>query len=221
VIRVLLADDQALVRSGFRLILERDEEIDVVREAAHGDEAVELGRKLQPDVVLMDVRMPGTDGIAATRRLVDDPTFSGRVLMLTTFDLDEYVYEAIRAGASGFLLKDVLPVDLLHAVRLVDRGEALLAPSLTRRLLEEFVARPRAGDPGATPFTELTERELEIARAVARGLSNAEIGRELFLSEATVKTHVTRILTKLSLRDRVQIVVAAYESGLVQPGATR
>jgi DNA-binding NarL/FixJ family response regulator len=218
-IRVLLADDQALVRSGFRLILERDDEIDVVGEAEHGDEAVELGRKLQPDVVLMDVRMPGTDGIAATRRLVDDPTFNGRVLMLTTFDLDDYVYEAIRAGARGFLLKDVLPADLLHAIRLVNRGEALLAPTLTRRLLEEFVTRPRAGDPTATPFAELTERELEVARALARGLSNAEIGKELFLSEATVKTHVTRILTKLSLRDRVQIVVAAYESGLVQPGA--
>jgi DNA-binding NarL/FixJ family response regulator len=141
--------------------------------------------------------------------------------MLTTFDLDEYVYEAVRAGASGFLLKDVHPADLLHAVRLVHRGEALLAPSLTRRLLEEFVARPRTGDPGATPFAELTERELEVTRAVARGLSNAEIGEELFLSQATIKTHVTRVLTKLNLRDRVQIVVAAYESGLVQPGATR
>jgi DNA-binding NarL/FixJ family response regulator len=220
VIRVLLADDQALVRSGSRLILERDGEIDVVGEAEQGDEAVELGRKLRPDVILMDIRMPGTDGIAATRRLVDDPTFTGRVLMLTTFDLDEYVYEAIRAGASGFLLKDVHPADLLHAVRLVIRGEALLAPSLTRRLLEEFVARPRTGDAGATPFAELTERELEVTRAVARGLSNAEIGKELFLSQATVKTHVARTLTKLNLRDRVQIVVAAYESGLVQPGAT-
>jgi DNA-binding NarL/FixJ family response regulator len=221
VIRVLLADDQVLVRSGFRLILERDDEIDVVGEAEQGDEAVELGGKLQPDVVLMDVRMPVTDGITATRRLVNDPAFTGRVLMLTTFDLDEYVYEAIRAGASGFLLKDVHPADLLHAVRLVTRGEALLAPSLTRRLLEEFVARPRTGDPGTTPFAELTERELEVTRAVARGLSNAEIGKELFLSHATVKTHVTRILTKLNLRDRVQIVVAAYESGLVQPGTTQ
>jgi DNA-binding NarL/FixJ family response regulator len=221
VIRVLLADDQALVRSGFRLILERDGEIDVVGEAEQGDEAVELGRKLRPDVILMDVRMPVTDGITATRQLVNDPTFTGRVLMLTTFDLDEYVYEAIRAGASGFLLKDVHPADLLHAVRLVARGEALLAPSLTRRLLEEFVARPRTGDPGATPFAELTERELEVTRAVARGLSNAEIGKELFLSQATVKTYVTRILTKLNLRDRVQIVVAAYESGLVQPGTTQ
>jgi DNA-binding NarL/FixJ family response regulator len=221
VIRILLADDQALVRSGFRLILERDDEFDVVGEAENGEEAVELGRTLRPDVVLMDVRMPGTDGIAATRRLVDDPTFTGRVLMLTTFDLDEHIYEAIRAGASGFLLKDVLPADLLHAVRLVNRGEALLAPSLTRRLLEEFVTRPRAADADATPFGQLTARELEVARAVARGLSNAEIGKELFLSEATVKTHVTRVLTKLNLRDRVQIVVSAYETGLVQPGAGR
>jgi len=220
-IRVLLADDQALVRSGFRLILERDAEIAVVAEAEDGAEAVALSRELRPDIVLMDVRMPGTDGIAATRRLVDDPTFTGRVLMLTTFDLDEYVYEAVRAGASGFLLKDVLPADLLHAVRLVNRGEALLAPSLTKRLLDEYIARPRAADTAASPFADLTERESEVARAVARGLSNAEIGKELFLSEATVKTHVTRVLTKLGVRDRVQIVVAAYESGLVQPGAPR
>jgi DNA-binding NarL/FixJ family response regulator len=219
VIRVLLADDQALVRSGFRLILERDAEIEVVGEAENGADAVALGLELQPDVVLMDVRMPETDGIAATRRLVGDPVFTGRVLMLTTFDLDEYVYDAIRAGASGFLLKDVLPVDLLHAVRLVDRGEALLAPSLTRRLLEEYVGRPRTGDGLSTQFAELTPRELEVARAVARGLSNAEVGKELFLSEATVKTHVTRVLAKLGLRDRVQIVVTAYESGLVQPGS--
>jgi DNA-binding NarL/FixJ family response regulator len=220
VIRVLLADDQALVRSGFRLILERDAELQVVGEAANGNEAVALGSELRPDVILMDVRMPGTDGIAATRRLVDDPAFTGRVLMLTTFDLDDYVYEAIRAGASGFLLKDVLPVDLLHAVRLVHRGESLLAPSLTRRLLEEYITRPRASDGAAGLFAELTERELQVAQAIARGLSNAEIGTELFLSEATVKTHVTRVLTKLGVRDRVQIVVAAYESGLVQPGGT-
>jgi DNA-binding NarL/FixJ family response regulator len=220
VIRVLLADDQALVRSGFRLILERDAELQVVGEAANGNEAVALGSELRPDVILMDVRMPGADGIAATRRLVDDPAFTGRVLMLTTFDLDDYVYEAIRAGASGFLLKDVLPVDLLHAVRLVHRGESLLAPSLTRRLLEEYITRPRASDGAAGLFAELTERELQVVQAIARGLSNAEIGTELFLSEATVKTHVTRVLTKLGVRDRVQIVVAAYESGLVQPGGT-
>jgi DNA-binding NarL/FixJ family response regulator len=220
-IRVLLADDQTLVRSGFRLILERDEEIAVVGEATNGDEAVALGRELRPDIVLMDIRMPGTDGIAATRRLLADPTFTGRLLMLTTFDLDEYVYDAIRAGASGFLLKDVLPTDLLHAVRLVHRGDALLAPSLTRRVLDEYVARPRLTDGAANPFAELTERELEVTRAIAKGLSNAEIGKELFLSEATVKTHVTRVLTKLAVRDRVQIVVTAYESGLIQPGATR
>jgi DNA-binding NarL/FixJ family response regulator len=217
VIRVLLADDQALVRNGFRLILEREAEIDVVGEAANGAEAVALGRELRPDVVLMDVRMPEVDGIEATRRLVDDPSFDGRILMLTTFDLDEYVVTAIRAGASGFLLKDVLPADLIHAVLLVHRGEAMLAPSLTRRLLEEHIARPRAGA-DAGPFADLTERELQVAQSIARGLSNAEIGKELFLSEATVKTHVTRILTKLGVRDRVQIVVAAYESGLVQPG---
>jgi DNA-binding NarL/FixJ family response regulator len=220
VISVLLADDQALVRNGFRLILERDAEIEVVGEAEDGGEAVKLARALRPDVVLMDVRMPGADGIAATRQLVGDATFTGRVLMLTTFDLDDYVYEAMRAGASGFLLKDVLPVDLLHAVRLIHRGEALLAPSLTKRLLEEYVSRPRAGDGTARGFADLTERELQVALAVARGLSNAEIGAELFLSEATVKTHVTRVLAKLGVRDRVQIVVAAYESGLVQPGAT-
>jgi DNA-binding NarL/FixJ family response regulator len=170
--------------------------------------------------VLMDVRMPGMDGIEATRRLVSDPAFAGRVLMLTTFDLDDYVVEAIRAGASGFLLKDVLPADLVHAVKLVNRGEALLAPSLTKRLLEEYVARPRASGGVPPGFADLTERELEVARAVARGRSNAEIGQELYLSQATVKTHVTRVLTKLGVRDRVQIVVAAYESGLVEPGSS-
>ncbi|HEY8647231.1 MAG TPA: response regulator transcription factor [Gaiellaceae bacterium] len=214
-IRVLLADDQALVRSGFRLILERDDGIEVVAEAENGDEAVKLARDHRPDVVLMDVRMPGTDGIAATRLLIDDPTFSGRVLMLTTFDLDDHVYGAIRAGASGFLLKDVLPSDLLHAIRVVARGESLLAPTLTKRLLDRFVARHPVED---SRFADLTERELEVALAVARGLSNAEIGKELFLSHATVKTHVTRVLTKLGVRDRVQVVVAAYESGRVTPG---
>jgi DNA-binding NarL/FixJ family response regulator len=216
VIRVLLADDQALVRGGFRLILERDPDVEVVGEAADGREAVALARDLDPDVVLMDVRMPVEDGIAATRQLMGDPAFSGRVLVLTTFDLDDYLVEAFRAGASGFLLKDVLPVDLLHAVRVVHRGEALLAPALTRRLLEDHVARAPSGSAG-TPFADLTERELAVAHAVARGLSNAEIGAELFLSEATVKTHVTRVLAKLGVRDRVQVVVAAYESGLVTP----
>ena len=218
-IRVLLADDQALVRSGFRLILERDAELEVVGEAEDGRRAVELARETLPDVVLMDVRMPEVDGIEATRLLLRDPAFSGRVLVLTTFDLDDYLVEAFRAGASGFLLKDVLPADLLHAVRVVNRGEALLAPALTRRLLEEHVERARV--PSAEhpdPFAELTERELEVANAVARGLSNAEIGAQLYLSEATVKTHVTRVLAKLGVRDRVQIVVAAYEFGLVRPG---
>jgi DNA-binding NarL/FixJ family response regulator len=218
-IRVLLADDQALVRSGFRLILERDAELEVVGEAEDGRRAVELARETLPDVVLMDVRMPEVDGIEATRMLLRDPAFSGRVLVLTTFDLDDYLVEAFRAGASGFLLKDVLPADLLHAVRVVSRGEALLAPALTRRLLEEHVERARVpSSERDDPFGELTERELEVANAVARGRSNAEIGAQLYLSEATVKTHVTRVLAKLGVRDRVQIVVAAYEFGLVRPG---
>jgi DNA-binding NarL/FixJ family response regulator len=218
-IRVLLADDQALVRSGFRLILERDEELEVVGEAEDGRHAVELARETLPDVVLMDVRMPELDGIEATRLLLRDATFSGRVLVLTTFDLDDYLVEAFRAGASGFLLKDVLPADLLHAVRVVSRGEALLAPTLTRRLLEEHVERARLPSSRRDdPFSELTERELEVANAIARGLSNAEIGEQLYLSAATVKTHVTRVLAKLGVRDRVQIVVAAYECGLVRPG---
>jgi DNA-binding NarL/FixJ family response regulator len=219
VIRVLLADDQALVRSGFRLILERDEELEVVGEAEDGRRAVDLARETRPDVVLMDVRMPELDGIEATRMLLRDPAFSGRVLVLTTFDLDDYLVEAFRVGASGFLLKDVLPADLLHAVRVVNRGEALLAPALTRRLVEEYVERARIPSlEREDPFGELTERELEVANAVARGLSNAEIAAQLYLSEATVKTHVTRVLAKLGVRDRVQIVVAAYECGLVRPG---
>ena len=213
-IRVVIVDDQALVRGGFRLILERDPAIEVVAEAADGDEAVALAVESRPDVVLMDVRMPGTDGIEATRRLVADPAFAGRVLMLTTFDLDDYVYAAIQAGASGFLLKDVRPADLVHAVHLVARGDALLAPTITRRLLERFVRRP----PRA-PRDDFTDRELEVVKLIARGLSNAEIGAELFLSEATVKTYVTRVLAKLGLRDRVQVVVYAYETGIVLPGA--
>jgi DNA-binding NarL/FixJ family response regulator len=215
-IRVLLADDQALVRAGFTLILDRDPEIEVVGEAADGVDAVTRAQALCPDVVLMDVRMPGLDGIEATRRLLRDPAFEGKVLMLTTFDLDEYVVEAIRAGASGFLLKDVDPADLVHAVRTVARGDALLAPTITRRLLELHVARAPVDPP-----PDFTEREAEVARLVARGLSNAEIGRAIFLSEATVKTYVTRILAKLGVRDRVQIVVWAYESGAVTPGDSR
>lgn len=217
-IRILVVDDQALVRSGLRLILETETDITVIGEAGDGKEGVESARRMRPDVVLMDIRMPVMDGIEATRRLIEaglDP--EPRVLILTTFDLDEYVYAAIRAGASGFLLKDAPPDDLIHAIRVVARGEALLAPTVTRRLIEEFASRP---EPDAQPggMGELTERELEVLRSLAAGLSNAEIADVLFVSEATVKTHISHILTKLDLRDRVQAVVVAYESGLVRPG---
>lgn len=213
--RVMVVDDQELVRTGFQLILQRAG-MEVVGEAGDGLAAVARARDLRPDVVLMDVRMPVLDGIEATRRLMSGG-FAGRVLALTTFDLDEYVYAAVRAGASGFLLKDVSPDDLVHAVRVVARGEAMLAPALTRRLLDRFATTPLVGDlPPA--LDALTERELGVARLVARGLSNAEIGRQLFLSEATVKTYVSRLLAKLDLRDRVQIAVLAYESGLVRVG---
>jgi DNA-binding NarL/FixJ family response regulator len=217
-IGVLLADDQELVRSGFRLILDLAEGIEVVGEAADGHEAVQLAKELQPDVVLMDVRMPELDGIEATRRLRQAGVGS-RVLVLTTFDLDEYVYAAVRAGASGFLLKDAPREQLVTAVRTVARGEALLAPAITRRLIERFVNRP-APTQTAPALAELSQRESEVLRLLARGLSNAEIAEELILGEATVKTHVARILRKLDLRDRVQAVVFAYESGLVEPGAS-
>ncbi len=216
-IRVVVADDHALVRGGFQLILEAQPDIEVTGEAANGLEAVELARSLAPDVVLMDVRMPGLDGIEATRRVTAASVPGPRVLMLTTFDLDEYVYRAIRAGASGFLLKDVRPAELVHAVRVVSSGDTLLAPAITRRLLEEFIRRPLPGQRPAE-LGELTDRESEVLGLVARGLSNAEIAQRLFLGETTVKTHVTRVLTKLHLRDRVQAVVLAYESGLVRPG---
>jgi DNA-binding NarL/FixJ family response regulator len=214
--RVLLVDDQELVRAGFRLILERAA-FDVVGEASDGLEAVALVGDLCPSVVLMDIRMPRMDGIEATRQIVrKNPGI--RVLALTTFDLDEYVYAAVQAGASGFLLKDVPPDDLVHAVRVVERGESMLAPSLIRRLLEKFVQAPR---PGAVPdvWSPLTEQELRVAKCVARGLSNADIAAKLFLSEATVKTYVSRLFTKLDVRDRVQVAVLAYETGLVQVGA--
>jgi DNA-binding NarL/FixJ family response regulator len=216
-ISVVVADDQALVRGGFRMILDAQEDLEVVGEAEDGERAVAAVRELQPDVVLMDVRMPVLDGIEATRRIVAE-SLPSRVLVLTTFDQDDIVYEAMRAGASGFLLKTVPPAKLADAVRTVAGGEALLAPSITRRLVEAFVRRPPPGQ-GLDDFDELTERELEVLRLIARGLSNGEIAAELFVSEATVKTHVNRVFSKLDLRDRVQAVVRAYESGLVQPGA--
>jgi DNA-binding NarL/FixJ family response regulator len=219
-IRVLLVDDQALVRSGFRLILETREDLEVVGEAEDGREAVELGRNLRPDVILMDVRMPNVDGVEATRRLSALGS-TARVLILTTFDLDEYVYEAIRAGASGFLLKDVQPAQLVDAIRVVAAGEALLAPTVTRRLLDRFAATlPPAEQRPPPALATLTERELEVLKLLAGGLSNAELAERLFLSETTVKSHISSVLKKLGLRDRVQAVVLAYEAGLVRPGAT-
>ena len=216
-IRVLVADDQALVRAGFRAILEVQDDLEVVGEAEDGDEAVSLARELRPDVVLMDIRMPSVDGIEATRRLIRDGD-APRILMLTTFDLDEYVYEAMKAGASGFLLKDAPRDQLVGAVRTVAAGDALLAPALVRRLIEDFVRRPAPGAGPPAELDDLTEREREVLTLIARGLANAEIAARLFVSEATVRTHVTHILGKLGLRDRVQAVVLAYETGLVQPG---
>ncbi|MGY4770726.1 response regulator [Kribbella sp. CWNU-51] len=217
VIRVLVVDDQALVRGGFRMILESQPDIEVVDEAADGSAALALCRTLRPDVVLMDVRMPGMDGLEATRRLL--ATGEGpRVLMLTTFDLDEYVYDALCAGASGFLLKDVRPEQLAEAVRVVAAGETLLAPAVTRRLVQQYVRRPRPGTARPSALDSLTERELAVLTLMARGRSNAEIAAKLFLSETTVKSHVTHVFGKLRLRDRAQAVVVAYESGLVEPG---
>ena len=218
-VRVLLVDDQALVRTGFRMILEAEEDMEVVGEAGDGREAITQARELTPDIVLMDVRMPEMDGIEATRRLLGGNDTPAKVVMLTTFDMDEYVYEALRAGASGFLLKDVPPEQLVAGIRSVASGDALLAPSVTRRVIEEFVRHPpdalRERPPG---LDELTEREVEVLKLIARGLSNAEIAKALYVSETTVKTHVAHLLMKLRLRDRVQAVVLAYESGLVQPG---
>jgi DNA-binding NarL/FixJ family response regulator len=218
VIRVLLVDDEALVRGGFRMILESQDDIEVAGEASDGAEALAQVRELRPDVVLMDIRMPGMDGLEATRRILGAGPDAPRVLILTTFDLDEYVYEAMRSGASGFLLKSVRPRQLPDAVRTIAEGESLLAPSVTRRLVEEFVRLPPPGQAVPDALSELTERELDVLRLIADGQSNAEIAASLFLSEATVKTHVTRLLTKLGLRDRVQAVVLAYECGLVRPG---
>jgi DNA-binding NarL/FixJ family response regulator/class 3 adenylate cyclase len=217
-IRVLIADDQALVRTGFRMILEAERDIEVVGDAADGAEALAEARRTRPDVVLMDVRMPELDGIEATRRLLADESSPSKVVMLTTFDMDEYVYEALRAGASGFLLKDVPPEQLVVGIRSVASGDALLAPSVTKRVVEEFVRRPPdSARPAPPELEELTDRELEVLKLIARGLSNAEIAKELFVSDATVKTHVARILMKLALRDRVQAVVYAYENAVVQP----
>ncbi len=218
-IRVLIADDQALVRAGFRMILEAEDDLAVVGEAADGAQAVAETNRLQPDVVLMDVRMPELDGIEATRRLLETGNGSPRIVMLTTFDMDEYVYDALRAGASGFLLKDVPPEQLVDGIRAVATGDALLAPAVTRRVIAEFVRRPPASvRMHVAKLDELTPRELEVLTLIARGLSNAEIAVALFVSDTTVKTHVARVLQKLSLRDRVQAVVLAYESGLVEPG---
>jgi DNA-binding NarL/FixJ family response regulator len=218
VIRVLIADDHELMRNGLRAILDAQQDIEVIGEAEHGAQAVENAISLHPDVVIMDIRMPRLDGIEATKRLAVQGERTPKVLVLTTFDLDEYVYEALRAGAAGFLLKDTPPRQLAEAVRTIAAGESLLAPAVTKRLIERYVSRPPSDTARRGRFAELTERELEVLQLITRGLSNSEIGARLFLSEATIKTHVTRILSKLGVRDRVQAVVLAYESGLVQPG---
>ena len=217
-IRVVVVDDQALMRTGFRMILE-SAGIEVVAEAENGRDALAVVRQQRPDVVLMDIRMPELDGVAATQQLMADPSVEARVLILTTFDLDEYVFAALQAGAAGFVLKDTPPEALIDAVEVIAAGEALLAPSITRRLISEFARGATVGSPADRPgFDELTERETEVLIAMARGMSNAEIAESLFVGETTVKTHVGRVLMKLGVRDRVQAVVAAYESGLVTPG---
>jgi DNA-binding NarL/FixJ family response regulator len=220
VIRVVLADDQALLRAGIRALLDAEDDIEVVGEAADGAEAVALVRQTEPDVVLMDIRMPGTDGLEATRQIVADDRLAGtRVVVLTTFDLDEYVFEAVRLGASGFLVKDTEPAELLRGVRAVAAGDALLSPGVTRRLIGEFATRSRPhAVPAADRLGELTDREREVVALVGEGLNNDEIATRLFLSPATAKTHVSRSMVKLHLRDRAQLVVLAYESGLVRPG---
>ncbi len=221
-IRVLVVDDQHLVRAGFQVLIDSAPDCEVVGEAENGLEAIALATEHRPDVVLMDIRMPELDGIEATRRIVaDEANADTHVLVLTTFDLDEYVFEALRAGASGFLLKDTRPADLLEAVRIVAGGEALLSPQVTRRVIAEFATRPGSSAPGATEaLAALTEREQEVLAQVGRGLSNTEIAEALFVSPATAKTHVSRVMTKLHARDRAQLVVIAYESGLVTPGGS-
>jgi len=217
-IRVLVADDQALVRAGFRMLFSIEDDIEVVAEAGNGREAIEKAERFDPDVVLMDIRMPELDGLAATRQILAADA-EARVLILTTFDLDEYVYEALRVGASGFVLKDEPPEQLLVAIRTIAAGDALLSPAVTRRVIEQFTRIPRPDPP--KEIAELTSRELEILRLIVSGLSNAEIGQELFISETTVKTHVTHILAKLGLRDRVQAVVLAYQTGIFDPESLR
>jgi DNA-binding NarL/FixJ family response regulator len=218
-IRVLVADDQALVRAGFVALLDAQDGIAVIAEADTGTAALAAARELRPDVVLMDIRMPGMDGLAATRAIAADPDLAAvRVVVLTTFELDEYVFEAMRAGASGFLVKHTEPAELVRAVRVVADGEALLSPSVTRRLVSEFVARAKQPSGPSPALAELTSREREVMALVAEGLTNSEIGERLFMSPATARTHVSRILTKLGARDRTQLVVMAYESGLVRPG---
>ncbi|TXS42980.1 response regulator [Streptomyces sp. OR43] len=215
-VRVLVADDQAMVRGSFRILVDHTPGLRAVGEAADGSEAVDLARREQPDVVLMDIRMPGLDGIEATRRICSDPATAGvRVLILTTFDLDEYVYGALRAGAAGFLLKDTPPPEVLRAISVVAAGDSLLAPSVTRRLISEFARRPEPGRPPARTLDGVTDRELEVLGLVARGLSNTELAEHLCLSLATVKTHIGRLLAKLRARDRAQLVIVAYETGLV------
>lgn len=214
-IRLMLADDQEMVRGGLRMILEAEPDMIVIAEAANGIEAVKLAKREQPDVILMDIRMPELDGLGATRQIIEQD-HDAKIVMLTTFDVDDYVYESLRAGASGFLLKNAPPDDLINAVRIVAGGDALLAPAVTRRVIEAFAARPEPTR-AVTAIADLTERETEVLQSVANGLSNAEIAEALFVSEATVKTHVSRILTKLGVRDRVQAVVAAYDAGLVHP----
>jgi DNA-binding NarL/FixJ family response regulator len=217
-IRVLLADDQSLVRSGFRALLERSKEFEVVGETGDGAEAVELARSERPDVVLMDIRMPRMDGLEATRQIASDPSLDAtRAVVLTTFELDEYVFDALHAGASGFLLKDIEPAELREAVRVVARGDALLSPSITRRLIREFVSRPGRYRPRPDALAGLTEREREVMSLVAEGLNNGEIAERLVISPATAKTHVGRVMMKLHARDRSQLVVLAYETGLIQP----
>jgi DNA-binding NarL/FixJ family response regulator len=218
-IRIVLADDQALLRAGLRVLIDAEDDLEVVGEAEDGVEAIDVVRRLRPDVVVMDIRMPDLDGLAATREIVADPELAGvHVVVLTTFDHDEYVFEAIRAGATGFLLKDTEPADLLRAVRLAAAGDALMSPTVTRRLIAEFAARPEYRRVDTTALRELTDREREVVALAASGLSNEEIAAELYISPATARTHVSRAMIKLNARDRAQLVVFAYESGLVSPG---